>query len=270
MPKLGRLPKSFGSIAPTVYVYIGFLWGNSDDHPGRPILHSLPYWSLPDGKRQAAVNYEVVCRGFAKALKEITDEVSSVQAHQGTEMNSFTRALACDIYAQFLVFYCKCLKWFSSKPYIKALKSLNRDIYSDLRESVEVRRIAALITRHQVIQNGEIVIDMEAVTHKYLLELKQQQGLILIGMKLLQESVNMSAEDRRTRDFQNRWAELTQQGGSPYSHPNPVEYKEGGRQVPKDLPVLDYKSGRNRGISVEGGGIRNRSSDNRISMPFEN
>jgi hypothetical protein len=89
-----------------------------------------------------------------------------------------------------------------SKSYIRALKSLNQDIYSDLRESVgEVRRIAALITRHQVIQHGEIVIDMEAVTHKYLLELKQQQDLIL---KLFQESVNMLAEDRRTREFQNR------------------------------------------------------------------
>jgi hypothetical protein len=175
------------------------------------------------------VNYELTCHGFAKALKEITDEISSVEKNAIMEQDLRTHALACDIYAQFFVFYRDVLHWFSARSVVRAFRSFNQDLYSDLRESViDVQRIAGLITRQDLFRHGEIQIDMQKATHRGLLTLQQlsilmvRQNRLLLdenmgiyrGFQVLAKMLAiMVCEDRGTVEFWRKFALLKQQSG---------------------------------------------------------
>jgi predicted protein tyrosine phosphatase len=180
----------------------------------------------------------MICYGFIKALKEITDEIASVERNEITVQDARTRALACDIYAQFFIFYRNVLRWFTAKSVVRAWRSINTDLHDELYESVkEVQRTAALITRHDLIRHGQIQVDMEKATHQSLQQLKQyvsliakQQRLVIDGMleirddqsslrndvsaisRALAKLICMMCEDRGTAEFWRKFARLKQNG----------------------------------------------------------
>lgn len=204
------------------------------------------------------MNHGRMCEGFAQALKEISDEISSVNGL--TERTPRLHALACDLYARFFVFFRDAILWFTSNAVKRRLNSFNSDLYETIEESVrDVQRITALIERHTLLLHNEIVIDMQKAVNRGLDVLDQKQNVLILQNRVLIEMVKkLLLEDRATKEyrqsmlqFQEEWRlERLERLRGNRASPTMSLDREVDEMPPKDTPVAII-SGQSGQESVE-------------------
>jgi len=146
-----------------------------------------------------SVENDRIHEGFAQGLKDISNEISSVE--DILDLDRRTSTLACYLYAQFFMFYRFVIIWYSTNKAKRALRSLNANFCDDIKGPVEeVKSVARLIDRRYGIKHGKVMVNMQRATNLGIgLILQRFDRMELAMEKMIIMAYNQKVESAAVR-----------------------------------------------------------------------